>query len=93
MRWTLILGCLFLAMLLREVQARDASQVREFRATHPCPSTGKTTGACPGWVVDHVRPLCDGGRDAPPNMRWQERRASYVKDKVEREICRQPRVN
>jgi len=25
----------------------------------------------PGYVVDHVVPLCAGGADAPSNMQWQ----------------------
>ncbi len=30
---------------------------RAFVREHPCPATGRTSGACPGYVVDHVRPL------------------------------------
>ena len=26
---------------------------------------------CPGYVVDHVRPLASVGADAPSNMQWQ----------------------
>ena len=29
------------------------------------------TGACPGFVVDHIQPLKRGGMDAPENMQWQ----------------------
>ena len=66
---------------------RDPAQVREFRKTHPCPATNRVRGACPGWVVDHVVPLCFGGPDAPANMQWQETALSYVKDKFERQAC------
>ena len=69
------------------VYARDPAQVRAFRKSFPCPSTGKTTGACQGWVVDHVVPLCWGGKDIPANMQWQEVRQSYLKDRFEREAC------
>jgi len=68
-------------------EARDPKQVRAFRATHACPTTGEYTGACPGWVVDHSYPLCAGGQDLPSNMAWQERRQSYIKDRIERELC------
>lgn len=68
--------------------ARDGSQVRAFRKLHACPATGNHTGACPGWVVDHVIPLCAGGADHPDNMQWQERQASYRKDRDERALCR-----
>lgn len=32
-----------------------------FREGHPCPSTGATWGACPGFVIDHSEPICAGG--------------------------------
>jgi hypothetical protein len=51
--------------------------------SHPCPSTGKTYGACPGYVVDHVVPLKRGGVDAPSNMQWQTREAAKAKDRTE----------
>jgi len=67
--------------------ARDAKQVRAFRAAHPCPATGKPSGPCPGWVVDHVVPLCLGGADTPANMQWQERQESLKKDVLEWRAC------
>ena len=66
---------------------RDPAQVREFRKTHPCPVTNKTKGACPGWVVDHVVPLCFGGPDTPKNMQWQQSAQSFTKDAFERQAC------
>lgn len=66
---------------------RSAYQVKKFRATHPCPSTGKTTGTCPGYVVDHVIALCNCGADKPENMQWQTKRESLVKDRYERKLC------
>jgi hypothetical protein len=35
------------------------------------PATGLSTGACPGYVIDHVVPLKRGGADSPENMQWQ----------------------
>jgi hypothetical protein len=55
---------------------------------YPCPETGVTRGSCPGYVVDHIVPLCAGGEDAPENMQWQELAASKVKDKEEWHTCR-----
>ena len=63
--------------------ARDPHAKEAFRKTNPCPSTGKTYGACPGWVVDHVRALKHGGADDPSNMQWQTRAAAKEKDKWE----------
>lgn len=50
--------------------ARDPSVTYHFKRQHPCPSTGKTTGACPGWSMDHVIPLACGGCDSVSNMQW-----------------------
>jgi len=51
--------------------------------THPCPSTGKSHGACRSYVVDHVVPLKRGGPDRPDNMQWQTTAEGKAKDKVE----------
>ena len=67
--------------------ARDPAQVREFRKDNPCPSTGKTKGACPGYVVDHKYPICAGGEDVPDNMEWEGKEPSMAKDRIERELC------
>jgi hypothetical protein len=63
--------------------ARDPHAKEAFRKSHPCPSTGKTYGACPGWVVDHIHALKHGGADDPSNMQWQTRAAAKEKDKWE----------
>jgi hypothetical protein len=84
----LILSLILLILTATEPTPRDPAQVRAFRAAHPCPVTGLTTGACPGWVVDHIYPLCAGGKDLPSNMSWQEARQSYIKDNLERDFCR-----
>jgi hypothetical protein len=63
---------------------RSASARRNFMRSHPCPATGKTSGACPGYVVDHIKPLASGGPDNPSNMQWQTKAAAKEKDKWER---------
>ena len=63
--------------------ARDPHAKEAFRRTHPCPSTGKTYGACPGWVVDHVHALKHGGADDVSNMQWLTRAAAKAKDRWE----------
>ena len=64
--------------IVRSTTARHA-----FQKAHPCPSTGRTTGACPGYVIDHVQPLKRGGADSPSNMQWQTRAAAKAKGRVE----------
>ena len=63
--------------------ARSPQAKYEFKKSHPCPSTGKSSGACPGYVIDHVNPLKRGGADSPGNMQWQTKEAARIKDKTE----------
>jgi hypothetical protein len=53
----------------------------QFKKSHPCPSTGKSSGSCPGYVIDHVTPLKRGGADAPGNMQWQTQATAREKDR------------
>lgn len=62
---------------------RSEKAKRDFQKSHPCPSTGRASGSCPGYVVDHVKPLKRGGQDAPSNMQWQTKQAAKEKDKTE----------
>jgi len=62
---------------------RSESAKRAFQKSNPCPSTGRTSGGCPGYVVDHVKPLKRDGADAPSNMQWQTKAAAKAKDKTE----------
>ena len=66
---------------------RSAAAKSAFQQSHPCPATGSRTGSCPGYVVDHVKPLACGGADAPANMQWQTTVAAKEKDKIERVGC------
>jgi hypothetical protein len=43
---------------------------------------------CPGYVIDHVQPLCAGGPDRRENMQWQAAAEARIKDRWERRICR-----
>jgi hypothetical protein len=67
---------------------RSAAAKDSFKRGHPCPSTGRGSGACPGYVIDHVQPLACGGADAPSNMSWQTTADGKAKDRVERRGCR-----
>jgi hypothetical protein len=66
---------------------RNSAARADFMRQHPCPATGKTSGRCPGYIVDHVNALECGGADAPVNMQWQTTAAAKAKDRTER-YCR-----
>jgi hypothetical protein len=68
-------------------QPRSASVKREFQLTHPCPATGGTRGACPGYIKDHVIPLACGGPDVPSNIQWQTKADAKAKDRWETKGC------
>src|SRR6266700_1389468 len=63
---------------------RSHAVAREFQRQHPCPSTGQTTGPCPGYRKDHVVPLACGGPDAASNLQWQTIAEAKAKDAWER---------
>jgi hypothetical protein len=59
---------------------RSPAARRVFQASHPCPVTGPSTGACPGYVVNHIVPLKRGlpicnGRRRKRRKRKTERRS------------------
>lgn len=68
-------------------QVRSQAATYQFKKHHPCPATGRSKGACPGWVIDHIIPLACGGADDPRNMQWQTKAAAKAKDKWERKGC------
>src|SRR6266704_6986230 len=63
---------------------RSHAVAREFQREHPCPSTGKTIGACPGYWKDHIVPLACGGPDTVANLQWQTIADARAKDRQER---------
>lgn len=67
---------------------RSAAAVAEFKRENPCPATGKPRGACPGWQIDHITPLCAGGADLASNMAWAAVKDHKVKTKLDQAMCR-----
>lgn len=91
LRTLAVVALMAMAAFHAQAGERSAAAVREFKRASPCPVTGKATGACPGWVVDHVVPLCIGGADKPDNMQWQTGSAAKSKDRDEWRACRELR--
>jgi len=65
---------------------RSEHATDEFKKSHPCPSTNKSSGFCPGYVIDHVKPLKRGGADDPSNMQWQTTADAKAKDKAKDKV-------
>jgi hypothetical protein len=62
---------------------RSSHSKTEFKRANPCPATGRSSGPCPGYVIDHIKPLKRGGADDPSNMEWQTKEQAKAKDKIE----------
>jgi hypothetical protein len=69
--------------------APRSSAVRtEFIKANPCPATGKSRGACPGWQVDHRIALVCGGPDTVENLQWLTVAEHREKTRAEVKLCR-----
>ena len=66
---------------------RSKAVPAEFQKLHPCPANGKSAGPCPGYIKDHIKPLCAGGTDSVENMQWQTVAEAKAKDKLEVRQC------
>jgi len=79
--WLLLVAAVTFDVTLLAQDARKRSTVLRFERL-----TGYPHGR-PGFVVDHIIPLCGGGRDAVWNMQWQTVADAKVKDVVEKQEC------
>ena len=69
---------------------RDANGaiLRSWSVTHQFKVlTGYPNGR-PGYVIDHVIPLCACGPDSVVNLAWERYDSSLVKDRTEVRVCR-----
>lgn len=83
-----VVTLLLLVAACASAGSRDASVLHQFRKAHPCPATGKIKGACPGWQIDHIVPLCAGGADAVGNLQWLTRAAHAAKTREDVRGCK-----
>lgn len=61
---------LVFACTVAQATPRDANVRHAFRKANPCPSTGKVSGRCPGYQIDHTVALMNGGTDTIDNLQW-----------------------
>jgi hypothetical protein len=71
---------------------KDHAQQRAFRLANPCPSTGATTGDCPGFVIRYIRPRPCGGTDTPDNMEWRSDAMEKHHDKADEKACKKQKI-
>lgn len=88
MRWLLFLLPAICVAYPCPHPVRDSRQRTAFVKLHPCPATGIRSTKCPGYVIDHIIPLCACGLDRPSNMQWQTIAEAKRKDVSERRLCR-----
>jgi hypothetical protein len=74
--------------LAAQGSTRSPAERAAFHREHPCPATGLRRGACPGWEVDHIQPLCAGGADHRSNMQWISKEDHRFKTLVDVKECR-----
>lgn len=85
------IALLFFLIAVADSGAADLNARADFMRAHPCPANDKSSGACPGYVIDHLIPLMCGGPDAPANMQWQTAAAAKAKDRWDTIGCRRGR--
>ena len=86
-----VLCTLLTVALFGHAAERSAAERLAFIRENPCPSTSQRRGACPGWEVDHILPLCAGGADARHNMQWIRKDDHRFKTLVDVRECRRIR--
>lgn len=89
-RQLLTLACFALALggSAEAKQHRSHQVLREFQIAHPCPSTDRRYGPCPGYQKDHIQALCAGGADSVQNLHWLTVEDHANKTKMDTAICR-----
>jgi hypothetical protein len=81
-------AAILLVALTAQAADRSPAVKAEFRRLNPCPSTGLTKGACPGYQVDHREALICGGADVTSNLQWLAVQEHKEKTRVEVKLCR-----
>lgn len=87
-RLTTLSVLLLLTHGLAPAVERSPTLRAEFQRLHPCPSTGASRGACPGYQVDHREALICGGKDELGNLQWLSIEEHKAKTRVEVKLCR-----
>ena len=85
---TILIAALIVVSCASNTVQRSNKARHDFARQTSCPSTGANKLPCPGYIIDHIEPLCAGGVDTPANMQWQTVDAAKSKDRLEKAECR-----
>lgn len=91
MTMRLLSAVALIAISIQSISAdykRSGAARHAFAENNACPATNEPKLPCPGWIIDHIIPLCAGGIDTPANMQWQTRENALLKDAEERRACK-----
>lgn len=83
----LVLAALCVVTQLGAQAQPSQTQLSAFQKYNSCPSTGRRSGACPGYRVAHKVPLCAGGQDTWTNMLWLTEVAAREKLRSDAAAC------
>jgi hypothetical protein len=84
--FAVLLGCTI--SLTTNATTRSPAARAEFQRMHPCPVNAARRGPCPGYQIDHIKPLKCGGPDRYTNMQWLTVEQHKAKTKREAAWCR-----
>jgi len=96
-RLALLLLSLLFSVSVDAASHRDRSVRNAFQRENPCPdkavqirpgTAGGRRGACPGYEVDHIVPLCFGiDVDRVENLQWLSVADHKKKTKLDIKVC------
>lgn len=88
MKYIILIGLLLLSFSAEATYPRSVAEKHAFIRANPCPVVHIKKYSCPGYVIDHIKPLACGGVDKPSNMQWQSVAEGKAKDKWELKGCK-----
>lgn len=77
------LACKLAISAVDAKEPHSAAAKATFMRENLCPAAGERKGSCPGYVIDHIEPLCASDEDHKRSMQWQTVSDVKENDKAE----------